>query len=72
MEHQHLAIAPHWGGTSALFAFASREERENAVAVLTAQQEVGVALPGGREGTKAFTAILEVSGSIHNVSSVIQ
>ena len=59
-QQQQLATQPFWGGASALFAFASREERERAVAALTAQAALGTALPGGKQAAAACTAILEV------------
>lgn len=64
-SRQQLEVAaspPFWGAASALFAFSSREQREQAVAVLAAQQDLGAALPGGREAATACSAILEVGG----------
>ena len=51
---------PFWGGASALFAFSSRDDREQAVATLMAQQALGRALPGGQDAAAACAAILEV------------
>ena len=66
-EQAHLAPAPAWGGASALFAFASREERERAVEALKGQPELGRALPGAREAAAACAAILEVRRRVAGV-----
>lgn len=56
---QQLAAPPHWGGASALFAFPSRADREQAVAALRSQAALGAALPGGAGAAAACSAILE-------------
>jgi factor associated with neutral sphingomyelinase activation len=60
-RHQEDVGGPFWGGASALFAFSSRDDREQAVATLMAQQALGRALPGGQDAAAACAAILEVS-----------
>ena len=50
---------PYWAGGSALFAFSTREEREQAVGALEAQPALGAALPGGRAAAAACSGILE-------------
>ena len=58
-EGQALAAPPFWAGASALFAFPTREDREQAVAALRAAPALGQALPGGSGAAAACSAILE-------------
>ncbi|PRW57088.1 beach domain-containing [Chlorella sorokiniana] len=58
-EGQPLAAPPFWAGASALFAFATREDRERAVTALRAVPALGAALPGGASAAAACSAILE-------------
>lgn len=53
------ASPPHWGGASALLAFASRAEREQAVGALRRLPALGAALPGGAPAAAAACELLE-------------
>ena len=57
------AAPPFWGSPSAFFAFASREDREQAIHTLETQAAVGSALQGGRAAAAACGSILEVRHS---------
>lgn len=58
-EGQALAAPPFWAGASALFAFPTRDDREQAVAALRGAGALGQALPGGSGAAAACSAILE-------------
>ncbi len=58
-EGQALAAPPFWAGASALFAFPTREDREQAVNALWAAPVLGSALLGGASAAAACSAILE-------------
>lgn len=45
---------------SVFYAFASQDERESAIAALTAQAKLGAGVPGGHDSAVARAGLLEV------------